>query len=82
MSLQEQLEVLKAGRRRVVPEDVWAEMERHIEELGRSGQLARMPKVGDRAPTFTLPSAAGEFVSLEGLLARGPVVLSFYRGRW
>jgi hypothetical protein len=82
MSLQEQLDALRAGMRMVIPENVWAEMERQIEELGRSGQLARLPRVGDRGPTFTLPSAAGELVRLERLLARGPVVLSFYRGRW
>ena len=82
MSLPERLEALKAEMRTIIPDDVWAEMERQIAELDESGQLACMPKVGDRAPTFTLPSTAGQFVGLEGLLATGPVVLSFYRGRW
>jgi len=34
------------------------------------------------SPKFSLPNAADEQVSLDSLLARGPVVLSFYRGRW
>ena len=38
--------------------------------------------VGDRAPDFTLPNATGEPVRLAARLARGPVVLSFYRGEW
>jgi peroxiredoxin len=38
--------------------------------------------VGDRAPDFSLPNAVGEAVSLVTLLARGPVVISFYRGGW
>lgn len=38
--------------------------------------------VGDRAPDFTLPNATGEPVQLAARLARGPVVLSFYRGEW
>ncbi|MBI1190246.1 MAG: redoxin domain-containing protein [Tepidisphaera sp.] len=33
---------------------------------------------GDQAPTFTLTSDTGEMVSLENLLAQGPLVLYFY----
>lgn len=39
-------------------------------------------KVGETAPGFSLMNARGETVSLAGLLARGPVVLIFYRGAW
>lgn len=38
--------------------------------------------VGERAPNFRLPNAAGEPVELAQRLAAGPVVLSFYRGEW
>ena len=38
--------------------------------------------VGERAPNFRLPNAAGEEVELASRLATGPVVLSFYRGEW
>ena len=37
---------------------------------------------GERAPDFTLTNARGAQVTLSGLLARGPVVLAFYRGGW
>jgi peroxiredoxin len=43
---------------------------------------ARAPKVGDRAPDFTLPDQLGRRVSLAGELEQGPVVLIFYRGEW
>jgi peroxiredoxin len=43
---------------------------------------ARCQTAGDVAPGFDLPNARGERVALAGLLARGPVVLSFYRGGW
>jgi peroxiredoxin len=43
---------------------------------------ARAPKVGDRAPGFTLPDQLGRQVSLAGELQQGPVVLIFYRGEW
>ena len=38
--------------------------------------------VGETAPDFALPNAAGRDVRLSDLLARGPVVLTFYRGAW
>lgn len=38
--------------------------------------------VGDAAPAFSLPSGAGEAVSLASLTADGPAVLVFYRGDW
>ncbi len=49
---------------------------------------AGAPKVGDVAPSFTLPDAEGEERSLSGLLASadagkpGSVLLIFYRGHW
>jgi hypothetical protein len=82
MSLQEQLDALKAKAKARIPAETLAIMERHVEELLASGIMARVPKVGDRAPDFTLPDADGSPMSLQGLLARGPAVLSFYRGRW
>jgi len=38
--------------------------------------------VGDTAPEFCLPNVRGGTTTLSELLARGPVVLSFYRGGW
>jgi peroxiredoxin Q/BCP len=35
-------------------------------------------KVGDKAPAFTLPDTAGHPVSLDSLLAKGPVILAFF----
>ncbi|MEO1594266.1 MAG: peroxiredoxin [Pseudomonadota bacterium] len=37
-----------------------------------------MLKPGSKAPAFTLPDADGEPVSLEDLIAEGPLVLYFY----
>jgi peroxiredoxin Q/BCP len=41
-------------------------------------RLKNKVKVGSVAPDFTLPSQAGEMVSLEGFFGRKPVVLFFY----
>jgi hypothetical protein len=53
-----------------------------IEELRASGIMQRVARVGQAAPDFTLPNATGGAVRLADLRALGPVVLSFYRGRW
>jgi hypothetical protein len=82
MSLQEQLDELRAKSKTRIPPEAQAVMQRSIDELRASGILSRVPKVGNQAPDFTLPNAAGQPVSLAGLLAEGPVVVSFYRGRW
>jgi hypothetical protein len=39
-------------------------------------------KVGDQAPDFTLPDAAGRPVTLADYRGKKPVVLVFYRGYW
>jgi len=55
---------------------------RMIEEFKGSGVESRALKVGDKAPQFRLPSSQGEWVSSSELLAKGPLVISFYRGGW
>ncbi|WP_430869171.1 peroxiredoxin-like family protein [Demequina aurantiaca] len=42
----------------------------------------QVTSVGDVAPDFELPDAAGGLVRLSELAAGGPVVVSFYRGGW
>jgi hypothetical protein len=39
-------------------------------------------RVGEAAPDFTLPDAAGAPVALASFRERSPVVLVFYRGSW
>src|SRR5207248_10833339 len=79
--LKDKLEAIRAMARRL-PEDAQALMQRSIDDLRASGILGRVVKIGERAPAFTLPSIDGVPVSLTDLLAKGPVVLSFFRGRW
>jgi peroxiredoxin len=40
------------------------------------------PRVGEMMPPFILPSRDGAAVSLEELIANGPLVISFNRGHW
>ncbi len=83
MSLQEELDAYKtAPKPSMVPAELGAISGRTIAGLVASGQAERALKVGDRAPVFTLPDQDGAQVSSTELLAKGPLVLSFYRGVW
>jgi peroxiredoxin len=53
-----------------------------MERVRAAATIDAALKVGQLAPDFKLPDAFGNPVSLSALLARGPVVISFYRGEW
>jgi hypothetical protein len=57
-------------------------MHRATDDLIASGQAERAVKVGDTAPSFSLPDQDGKTITLAELLTNGPVVLTFYRGAW
>ena len=82
MSLKEELTALRlrleAGRK---PEVV-AKMHQAVDELRLSGAADRILKVGAKAPDFVLLNAQESPVDSRALLAKGPLVLTFYRGRW
>ncbi|MFI5387113.1 MAG: peroxiredoxin-like family protein [Fimbriimonadales bacterium] len=81
-TLSEQLEEFRAGWMQRVPAARRAIMERHITHLTEAGLGQRAKQVGDRAPTIILPDAHGETFDVATLLAKGPVVVTFYRGGW
>ena len=87
MALQDRLDAFKAdfvaGKLAFKPtKERLALMERAANELIQSGQVQCAKKAGDVAPQFTLTDAEGNPVSSRDLLARGPLVVSFYRGVW
>ena len=82
MSLAEQLDALRAGATARVPQEQRAIMAEATNALRESGILEGVPKVGDQLPEFRLRNAEGNEVRSHDLLARGPLVLTFFRGTW
>lgn len=82
MSLQEKLDARKKEIGSAAPKEALEVMERATEDLKNSDIMSRAKKEGDTAPDFTLNDYRGNPVSLSQMLAKGPVVLGFYRGRW
>jgi peroxiredoxin len=66
-----------------IASSVFAEVvDRLVARLNLNGSGAAAPAVGDPMPPFMLPDDQGHLVTLEQLLAKGPVALSFHRGHW
>jgi peroxiredoxin len=87
MTLQAKLDAFKADFRAGkppynVPRDVIDVMDRATKELIASGAASRAKKAGDTAPAFTLDDPDSKPISSTNLLAKGPLVVSFYRGVW
>ena len=77
-SLTEKREASRAK----MPSGAKSSFSKFTEQLKQSHILDKALKEGDTIPAFTLTNAVGEEVSSVSLLARGPLVLVFYRGGW
>ncbi len=81
--LQDQLDAITARTRALVQADRLAVSERAAAELFATGIEDAILPVGATAPEFALQDAkTGQTVRLSDLLALGPVVVKFFRGRW
>src|SRR6202041_2892903 len=80
--LQNQLDEITTNTRTLVQPERLAIGERAIEKLLQSGIEERILPVGATAPEFVLPDFSGKLVRSTDLLALGPLVVNFFRGRW
>ena len=78
----EQRDEVNAGLAAQAPAELLEGFGRIRDAQAAVDYAGRAPKVGDRAPDFTLPDQLRREVSLAGELEQGPVVLIFYRGEW
>jgi peroxiredoxin len=80
-SLQEQLRRFADAVKRERP-DFTAAVDRLVARLRRYGAGESAPRTGEPMPSFVLPDETAQMVSLEELLNRGPVAVTFHRGHW
>src|ERR1700756_235746 len=82
-SLQDQLDRITQNTRALVQPERLAISERATEDLFNTGIEDRILKTGAKAPAFTLEDALTQKpVSSADLVAIGPLVVNFFRGRW
>jgi peroxiredoxin len=80
-SLSERLDSLAQAVRKLSPPFADA-VDRLVTRLQKSGVGKTAPQVGEPLPPFHLPDEAGRIVSLDALLSKGPVAVTFHRGHW
>lgn len=80
--LARELAAKRAAGMQKMPDDVKELIRKSGEELAASGLADKALKVGSKAPDFTLEDGMGKPTTLSALLEDGPVVLTFYRGKW
>lgn len=81
VSLREQLHTFAETARRKQPEFA-AAVDRLVARLQQYGAGGSAPQVGEPMPLFLLPDETKQIVSLDDLLDRGPVAVTFHRGHW
>jgi peroxiredoxin len=82
MTLKQELDSFAANFAQRTPADIGQALQESIDGGTRSGIAERALKVGDRVPEFSLPNAHGRQISLASLLAKGPIIINYYRGSW
>lgn len=82
MGLTEELNDLKQQLGRDIPRETLEEIGQFVQGLVQSGIEKTSCQTGDKMPSFMLPNVFGRMVSSWDILAKGPMVLSFYRGVW
>jgi len=80
-AVNERLACYAQAVHRLTP-DFAAAVDRLVNRLIHSGAGTAAPMPGEPMPPFMLPDEAGHIVSLEQLLEKGPVAVTFHRGHW
>ena len=80
--LSERLLELTAQVAELLPPEKRAINEQAIAEIRGMGVAERALKAGAQAPEFELPDHKGKLIRSADLLARGKLMVVFFRGRW
>lgn len=82
-TLQDRLDLITQNTRRLVQSERLAIAEKATADLFHSGIEGHILRAGAVAPEFTLEDArTGKPVRSADLLAVGPLIVNFFRGRW
>jgi peroxiredoxin len=82
MTLQDKLDQQRIQFESQLSREAHAVMYRAIGDLIASNQALHAIQAGERAPAFALHDSEGNLVSSLDLLKAGPLVVTFFRGRW
>ena len=81
-TLKATLEKIHTDFEKTVPDPILDVMHRATNDLIFSGLAGQAVHEGSMMPDFELKDSAGNTFSLEHLLEKGPLIVSFFRGFW
>jgi peroxiredoxin len=82
MSLATDLSTFTDAANARMPKEHSRAISKSIEDFAQTWNPANAISAGQQFPDFSLPDATGKQVSMKELLAKGPLLISFYRGEW
>ncbi len=82
MSLRGVLEETAAASVNRIPAEALEVIMKSTAELDAQGVGNNALGLGDKLPDATLVDANNESVSMASLLAKGPLIINYYRGGW
>ena len=82
MSLATDFSTFKEAVHAKIPKEYSQAISKSVEDFVKTWNRANAINVGQAFPDFSLSDATGKQVSLKELLAKGPLLISFYRGGW
>lgn len=82
MSLATELQAVYEAAHKAMPAEASQIIRKATADFKASYEPASAIQVGEPFPAFTLPDALGQNISSASLLAKGPLLISFYRGEW
>jgi hypothetical protein len=82
MTLEAKLAATRDASAKRIPPELQVTMHDATERLRASGIVQQVIKPGRMAPAFSLRDQNDQTVTLSALLAKGPVVMSVFRGFW
>ena len=82
MSLTSQLSEVFEGFQKKAPQNVQNVIQASVSDLQKSFPSRTPIRTGSLLPDFALANATGRTVTKQQLLAKGPILISFYRGEW
>lgn len=82
IALGQRLAQIAAENARTLPEAYYKVLRKSVAYLRDSGLFDGALRNGDSLPAFKLQNASRTFIESRDLLAKGPLVISFFRGDW
>lgn len=82
MSLKEKIQQFQDEMMKNTPQELLEKLQKSRESIISNNSGIKFLKENEQIPDFSLPNQTDTVTSLEDLIKKGPLVITFYRGGW